>query len=335
MRILVTGATGFLGSEFCRHMASQHEVIGFGRNETIGKALQEYGIQFIRSSLDEIHHHQNLFTSDSFVVHSAALASPWGAWTDFYKANVEGTRSIVRVCMESKVQRLIHVSTPSIYVQPTNKILVTEDEVLPQPINHYSKSKRLAEEIVFEAFKNGLPGLILRPQGLFGADDPHILPRILKLAKKGKLLKIADGQQKIDLTCVENVVEALKLSLLSSTDSLGEAYNITNGEPVAIHSTLAYICSQLGYEFKSIPLSLSTALKIASALEIIYSFLPKTFEPPLTRYSTCVLGCSRTLSIDKARKKLKYKPVVSFRQGLEKTLEELKRRKSTHSLNAQ
>lgn len=189
-------------------------------------------------------------------------------------------------------------------------------------MNHYATTKYLAEKEVTSAVSNsGLKAVILRPQGIFGPGDPTLMPRVLRLAKKGILPVIGQGTAQIDLTYIDNVVDAILNAFESTNICLGKAYNISNGEPIELVQTLTKILKELDIPVRKKKIPFAAAWTIASAFETTYTLGQLQKEPPLTRYSVCTLGMTRTLDISSARTDLNYSPKISMKEGIQRYVE--------------
>jgi nucleoside-diphosphate-sugar epimerase len=214
------------------------------------------------------------------------------------------------------------VSSPSIYTDTRSRTNIKEEDPLTEiNLNHYITTKILAEKLTDEYAGQGLPIVTLRPQGIIGAGDPSIFPRILRSAKRGTLPKIGKGRTQLDLTYVDNVVHGLICAAQSDACCLGQKYNITNGEPVELYATIQWLLDELKIDFKWKPLSTKKALFLATLMENIYGLLSTRFEPPLTRYTVCTFAYDRTLDISKAKSELRYEPQVPVKQALNHVLQ--------------
>ena len=318
MRCVVTGATGCLGLNLTKRLITEGcEVIALGRNQRLGAILSRLGAQFVTMDLSEQERLQRLTRHTEIIFHCAALSSPWGSYKDFYQANVIGTQHVIAATPHDA--RLIHVSSPSIYFDFSEKHHIREDEELPiKPVNHYIKTKRLAESLIDKAHKERhLQVITLRPRALFGPYDRAIFPRILKAERNGVLPIIGTGENIIDITFVDNVVESLILASKAESQHCGKKYNITNDEPqqlITIITTLYHVLHK-PLKVKYIPYSI--AKNIAHCLEVLYRLPFITAEPRLTAYSAGVLALGQTLNIEAAKKDLGYKPIVSIAEGLQ------------------
>jgi len=317
MNILVTGGTGFLGKALAfRLLLAGYEVTIVGRNEVVGKEISTCGIRFIKADLADEFAMTEACRGQDYVFHCGALSSPWGRYQDFYNSNVLGTKHVVLGCQRHSIRRMIHVSTPSIYMEWRDRQQIGENEALPiNAINTYARTKRAAEYIVDDAWQKGLPVLTIRPRGIFGPGDHTIFPRLIRVNdSKG----IPDFGKAVmaDVTYIDNVVDALLLCIAAPKTSLGKKYNITNGEPMLLKTLMVTLFEKLGYplRFRKIPYSL--AYCVASMAEL-YAAFPWGGEPEITRYGVGVLYYSQTLDITAAQNELGYYPSVSISEGIQ------------------
>jgi len=316
MKALITGGTGFLGGALANRLHKLGwDVTVQGRDSAKLKQLKADGLKVIQADLADAAAIMNACKGRETVFHAAALSSLWGRPEDFYRANVTGTENIIRGCMEHHVSRLVHVSTPSIYFRYQSRLNVREDAALPEPVNEYSRTKRMAESRIDDAYGQGLPVVSIRPRAIFGPGDNSIFPRIIQRLKSGGMRVIGDGHNITDLTYVENVVDALLLCADSQRNTLGRKYNITNDEPVKLWEMIERACRELDLEYPRRKISYKVADSVAGMLEGMYGLLPSRPEPPLTRYSVFVISQSATLDISAARRDLHYNPRIPVEEG--------------------
>jgi len=319
MKILVTGGTGFLGKALALRLTYKgHSVSAFGRNINIGKKLEENGIRFIAGDLTDPIATENACQGQDVVFHCGALSSPWGTYRAFYRSNVLGTQNIIQGCHRQGIRRLIHVSTPSIYFDYSDRFNISEEEILPKrSCNPYAKSKRLAEELVLKAHMEGLKSIIIRPRGIFGPGDTTIIPRLIRANTKGGIPLIDEGKALIDITYIDNVVDALFKCLTAPDCAFGHCYNISNGESLPLKEILDQLFATLNEppHYRRIPYQ--RASQVATLMEAASTiFTLGRIEPLLTRYTVGVLSKSQTLDISAAKHVLGYEPRVSIKEGL-------------------
>jgi nucleoside-diphosphate-sugar epimerase len=329
-RIVITGATGFLGGALARHLLATRpwtQVVGLGRDPERGRALQAQGIEFQALDLtDEGAVHRVLRGAD-IVVHAAALSSPWGRREAFVEANVRATDHVIAACIARQVRRLVHISTPGIYHDGAPHRGIVEDHPLPaRAVNDYAATKLIAERRVFECCAaGGVSALALRPRAIFGPGDTAILPRLAQALRSGRLRRIGADDCIVDLSYVDNVVDAIVLAMDASWRLNGRAYNISNGEPVNIWSVIDRLADALSLPRPGKRIPKPLALALASTVEAFYRRFKPDSEPPLLRYGVELLSVDMTLDITRARDELGYRPRVNMDEALDRTLSELAR----------
>ncbi len=316
MKIIISGATGFLGRHLSEHCANAGwQVIGLGRNKAKGKLLEQKGIEFRCVDLTDKTELQKNFSEADAVIHSAALSSVWGPYKEFYKHNVLATKNIVEVCKKHQCKKIIHISSPSIYFNYQDRLDIHEEALLPKRfVNAYAKTKHLAENIVTSECSDALPWVILRPRGIFGEHDSTIFPRLLKRAQSGKIPLINNGNAKIDVTYVKNVVHAIVLAI-NNENSNNDAYNITNHEPVKITKLLQMIFSEMNMDIKYQATPYWLADKVTLLRDNVHQLLNLS-EPSITRYGLNLLAKSQTLNNTKSLTKLGYRPLYTINEGI-------------------
>lgn len=321
MRVIVTGATGFIGGAVARRYAADGaQVIGMGRNAARGRALFDDGVEFLQADLSTPGPWANAFIDADIVVHCAARASLSGTPEMFESANVGTTRHVVDACVQGRAARFVHMSSPSIYQTGTDRLEIRESDPLPDEfINPYADTKWRSELLVDAAMEDGLEPVTLRPRAVFGPGDSSIVPRIIRTMKTGRLRVIGDGENVVDVTFIDNLVDAVVLA--GETDVVGGKYNLTNGRPIRIWDFIDRIADGLDLPHPRGRISYRTARRLAGLVEDVYRKIRPMAEPPVTRYGVDALGLSMTLDVSKARDELGYDPTVSIEQGLERLLE--------------
>lgn len=319
-KALITGATGPLGRATALRLQEMGwTVTGIGRNAEAGRALEAAGIAWRRIDIcQQPHETAEACVGQDYVIHCAALSSPWGRYRDFEAANVAGTINVTTGCLRHGVKRLVHVSTPSIYFDYRDRLLVSEQDTLPdRAVNAYAATKLRAERVVREAGARGLSAIVLRPRAIFGPGDGALFPRLMRVNERRGIPLIRGGEALLDLTYIDNVVDALVLSCLAPETASGRAFNISNGEPVKLTALLERLFEQLGLPLRTMKLPLGAALAAGSLAEQAYRLIPWLGpEPPFTRYTVALLAYSQTLDISAARETLGYNPRIGIDEGL-------------------
>jgi nucleoside-diphosphate-sugar epimerase len=133
MKILVTGGTGFLGKATALRLKSLgHDVSVVGRNPKAGAEVEKRGIRFFKTDLTDNEGINQACKGQEVIIHSAALASPFGKYQKFYDANVVGTQNVLDSSLKHRVRRFVNISTPSIYFDYKSRLNIKETDPLPK-----------------------------------------------------------------------------------------------------------------------------------------------------------------------------------------------------------
>ncbi|KQQ05962.1 MULTISPECIES: NAD-dependent epimerase/dehydratase family protein [unclassified Rathayibacter] len=315
-RVLVTGATGFLGGYAVREfLAAGDEVIASGRNSAALARLRAQGAETVEADLTQL---AAMPVQADVLVHAAALSSPWGRWSEFHEANVAGTEAMIDLAQRSRIRRVVFVSSPSIYSARRHQIGVREEDFDPDSrMSLYIRSKIEAERLLQAALAAGRIEelVILRPRGLIGVGDPSLIPRFIAASRRRGIPLFDGGRTIVDVTCVENAAHALVLAA-SAPVAPGSVYNITNGEPQPFGDLLDRFFDAMGETPRYLTVDLRLLSALAVLLERVYALLPRGTEPPFTRYTVATLAYAQTLDISRARAELGYEPTVPLAEGI-------------------
>lgn len=321
MRILVTGAGGFLGSEIVRLLVRRGDtVIGLGRGEY--PALRAMNVETIRADIRAADQVAAACQGCDAVVHTAAVAGVWGPWETYFDINTVGTRNVIAGCRVASVPILVHCSSPSVTFDGGHQSGI--DESVPYAVKHlchYSHTKALAEADVLAAHQPGrLHTAALRPHLIWGKGDPHLLPRLVARSRAGKLRIVGEGNNFIDTVHVTSAAAAHMMAIdrLREPDPAagGKPFFITQGKPVDCWDWIATLLKLSGCEPPTRRISFENAWRIGGALEWIYRVAKFEQEPPMTRFVAAQLARDHYFDITAAETMLGYSPAVSTEAGL-------------------
>ncbi len=310
MKIIITGATGFIG----RNLAEQlHEngiqVIATGRNEEIGRALTSHGVVFRPADLSSPQALEAAFSPADCVIHCAAKAGDWGGFDEFYQTNVLGTRHVIQACRRHGINRLIFISTPSVYIDGRDRFDILESDPLPaRQLTHYAITKLAAEQELLALSDEGFEVIIVRPRAVYGPYDNTFIPRLLRMAKRRRFPLIGGGETRVDVTYIVNLVELIRAALSAPSTAWNQVYNLSNGDPLTIARWFELMLGVVDTPFRPKKVPEQAAWSLAALMELgtRLPFGPK--QPLITRFSVRYMARSMTLSIAKASDLLDYRP---------------------------
>ena len=326
MNLLVTGGGGFLGSHLARRLHEMgHRVSVLGRRRY--PQLPEGIIQH-QADLRDLKAVSEACREQDSVFHAGALPGIWGTEKDFYETNVDGTRNVIDGCLEHRVRKLVFTSSPSVIYNQTD--MENVDESAPYPshyLSDYPKTKALAEQEVIAANnKQGLLTVSLRPHLIWGPGDPHLVPRIIERAKKGQLIRVGKGTNRVDIIYIDNAVDGhirAWQALESGSPVAGQCYFLSDGEPVVLWDWINQLLVSLGIDPVIKSISYGMAKNLGSLLEGVYRVFGLSGEPRMTRFLAGQLATSHYFDISRARKDFNYEVRVSPEEGMKRLLKSL------------
>lgn len=227
MKILVTGATGFIGRYLVDGLVQQgHDIYVLVRPTSDRQLLSGKGVTFIEADLSDEKSLEVLKQYSLDVIYHCAGLVEDKDLHKLYKMNVAGTDNICKYALEQRVKRVIYLSSVAT-VSGNEQVPLTED--LPySATNLYGLSKLEAESLVLEYRRHGLPVVIMRPAMVYGEEEPHAFDKIMRLLQC-RLLPVADGGiHKMHMVYIQNVVYALLLALSDDRFLLGTFFIADN-----------------------------------------------------------------------------------------------------------
>ena len=316
MHILLTGATGFLGFRTLEKLIANQgidKITATGRTIKPTHHILDPKVRYELGDLADKEFVAKIVTGVDAIIHTAALSSPWGSYAMFHSANVKSIQNLIHFAELNHVKRFIYISTPSMYFNGKDRFNIKESDPLPHRfINEYAHTKRMAE---MELEQSNLDFISLRPRALTGRGDTVIMPRLVRAYDEGRLRIIGDGKNIVDLTSVENVVDAIHLSLYAPNQALRQHYNITNGEPVALWDKIRLVLAEMNRQLMHKKIPYGIVKTIAGVMELKSQITNKK-EPTLTVYGVGTLAKSFTMDITKAKELLGYVPKVSTDEAI-------------------
>ncbi len=327
-RYIVTGGGGFVGKALATALKhAGHEVLSLSRSRY--PELANLGIASAQVDLgSDDTSWWGLFDGVDGVFHTAAKVDMWGRYDDFFRTNVKGTRNIIKACKRAGVRNLVFTSSPSVVHDGSPLCGIDESYPYPRQFDaFYPQTKAQAEQEVLAGDEEGvLRTTALRPHLIWGPGDTNLLPTILERARRGRLTRIGDGQNLIDLTYIDDCVTAhlLAMKALEQTPDRvgGKSYFISQGDPVKMWSWIDDVLIANGLEPVTKALGARTAMILASVVEgacRVLLLLGIETKPLLTRFLVSEMCTSHYFDISRARNDLGYVPSHTVAAALEKT----------------
>lgn len=322
MKTLVTGATGFIGSNLVDTllaMGRRVRILVKAKNDI--KGLDKNGnIEVAYGDLTQKKTLASATEGINIVYHLGALL-PYEYHTRqaYYLVNVLGTKNLLEACEARDIKKFIYFSSISA-VGPSYQPVPVEEDSACHPLTTYGISKYLSERIALDFFQEKkVPVVVIRTPLVYGPGDINGLLRIFQLIQKKLFVSIRPMRDKIRSFCyVGNLIDASLKAEISSC-AAGNMYFISDQEQYRLGEFIDAVSKELGVRLFNIELPLSLGKIMGGACEIWSRLLKK--KPFVTREMVQRLCAEYELcDIAKARAQLSYSPRYSLAQGISRTI---------------
>ena len=302
MRIIISGATGSLGSMLMERLSKKHEVLGLGRDiKKISKLSQIYEIRNCDLASEEF---GEIVKDAECFIHCAAYTAPRGRGKKF-EENILITSSVLKFLKNHNIFS-IFISSASVFdAMPRNKKMV-EPTIIPK--SHYSKSKFLSEKVIIDSVFENWTGL--RPRAVIGKGDDTVIPRLNKLISKKSVMIPGSGEAKLDYTCMSNFLDAVECAIVAGPKQ--KFYNLSNGNPKSFKELITtYAMKKYGkIKVRFLPIF---------PLRILATLFP---SERINHYSLDQITQPMILDISNIKSELNWQPKQSLTECLEELFNE-------------
>lgn len=316
-KVLVTGATGFTGHAICRRLLADGEnVVALVRDPSRASALTAAGAECRSADLTDAAAVRRAFDGVDHVYHiAAAYRSEHADLSMFHAVNVEGTRHLLDAAMEAGVARFLHCSTAG--VQGEIEDPPANEDYRLKPGDHYQQSKLHGERLALEYFRQGLPGVVVRPVGIYGPGDGRFL-KLFRAIDRGRFVMIGSGRTLYHMTYIDDIVDGFILAGTKDA-ALGEIFTIAGPRYTSIHELVDTIADVLGRPRPRLRIPFAPVF----AASVVCDKLCRAFgiNPPLYPRRVEFFKLDRAFCIEKARSMLGYQPRIDLEEGLRRTAE--------------
>ncbi|MGD9579270.1 MAG: NAD-dependent epimerase/dehydratase family protein, partial [Syntrophorhabdus sp.] len=228
---------------------------------------------------------------------------------------VEATRNLLEVATKSGVKRFVTCST--VGVQGHISEPPAEETYRYAPGDHYQRTKMEGEKIALQYFSRGLPGVVVRPAGIYGPGDTRFL-KLFRPISNGTFIMIGSGKTLYHFTYIDDLIEGFLLAA-KKEEAIGEIFTIAGDEYVSLRKLVDMIADSLGKTRPRLRVPFLPVYLAAHACEKLCR--PLRIPPPIFPRRVDFFRKDRAFKIDKAKKVLGYQPRIGLKEGLKKTAE--------------
>lgn len=305
MKVLVTGAGGFVGTELVKNLLSQgYSVKALVRKENQVEALEKIGAEVVIGDVKNKSSLESAVSQVSIVFHIAALFRQAGLPdSEYYKVNLEGTRNVIDASISAGVKKFIHCSTVGVHGDIENP---PGTELTPfAPGDVYQKSKLEAELLVKDYIEKGkISGSIIRPAMVYGPGDSRTL-KLFKAIAERKFFYVGPGDALVHFIDVRDLAEAFRLAA-ESPNANGETFIISGKSSLKLNELVSIISALFGVEEPWLHLPVKPMQIIGSICEAVCT--PFKINPPIFRRRVDFFTKNRNFDSSKARNLFGFNP---------------------------
>ncbi|MDO4918509.1 MAG: NAD-dependent epimerase/dehydratase family protein [Kocuria sp.] len=319
--VLVTGASGMLGGDVARVLLARNwRVRVFQRGHA--PVAEREGVDEVLGSITNPEDVARALDGVDDVVHLAAKVSFTGAWEDFVRVNVTGTRILLCQAQNAGISNVVFVSSPSVAHAGVSIEGAGAEPANPKTARgNYARSKAAAELLALGMDgQRGLKVAAVRPHIVWGPGDTQLVERVADRAAAGRMPNLDHGAAMIDTTYIDNASEGIVRALERIDVVHGRALVLTNGEPRPVGELVARMCRATGSEAPTLSIPGGVARLAGRIIETVWPHLPAKLrggdgEPPMTEFLAEQLSTAHWFDQRETRELLDWTPSVSLDEG--------------------
>lgn len=305
--VLVTGGAGFLGINLIRYLdARGYDLVSLDIADFDYPDMKDTA-KIIKGDIRDRKAVEKAMQGVDQVVHTAA-ALPLYSPKDIYTTDVEGTRNLLEVACEREVKRFIHISSTAVYGIPDHHPLYENDRL--EGVGPYGQAKIQAEMVCLEYRGKGMVVPIIRPKSFVGPERLGVFALLYDWALEGhNFPMIGSGRNRYQLLDVEDLCEAIYLCMTLPPDIVNDTFNIGAKHYSTMKSDYQAVLDYAGKGKKIVGFPATPAIWGLRFLEMLHL-------SPLYKWVYETASKDSFVSIEKAEKKLGYRPKYSNKEAL-------------------
>lgn len=314
MKILITGASGFIGSHLTDSLLDKSRSVRLLLHKRGHPRESECSV--IRGDITNPETLKKALDDREIVYHLAAeLGSALSRTEEFKRINAEGTEKLLHLAQKAGVKKFIHFSSAGVLGRVESNRPAGEDRP-PHPISAYDKTKLEGEEAALTAADGKMDVIVIRPGWVYGPGDRRTFKLIRAIALRRYIL-VTRGTKRQTPVFIDDLIQGIHLCAEKGRN--GEIYHLAGGEVLTVRGIVQTIAGAAGTRIPRIHLPLFPVKAAAVILEKSFRLFGK--KSPLTPSMLFFFIHPKPLSIQKARRELGYAPAADIITGMKKTID--------------
>jgi nucleoside-diphosphate-sugar epimerase len=325
MKVIVTGASGFIGTHLVRELKAQgHKVTALCQLGTSATHLSEQGVTPVMADVTDLASLLEPCGGQDWVFHLAAIVSGYGPWERFVEVGVKGTQNVIDAAEKAGVHRFVHLSSMTVYGTRQNGVRLTEAMPLdenPERWNYYVRQKILSEKLVWESHQAGkIRATVFRPSLVIGPGDRNVVGRTLKFVKSPFGAIVGDGRNRMACVVVDELVRTIVQSA-TLENATGKAYNLSGRNPITQSEYVNLHAEAAGLEPLKRKIPAPVAMMGCAALEHIYRLTRRKNEPFCTRIALALASNDFVMDCSLAAQDLGWQGTADYKEAIRHSVE--------------
>jgi nucleoside-diphosphate-sugar epimerase len=306
-KVLITGGSGFLGINLARYLYTKGYDIAVIDLVKFDYPDMKDKITFLQGDIRHRKSVEKIMKGCDYVVH-CAMALPLYPKEEIMTTGVDGTRIILETAEKFNIKRTVHISSTAVYGIPDHHPLKEDDRL--QGVGYYGQAKILAEEVCLEFRNKGMIVPILRPKSFIGPERLGVFAIYYDWAHRGKNIPlIGNGKNRYQLLDVEDLCEAIRLSMTIDEKNANDTFNIGAKKFTTMAEDFGSVLKYKGANKHVVCIPAAPLILVLRILE----FLKLS---PLYKWVYETAPHDSFVSIQKAEKQLGYKPKYSNKDAI-------------------
>lgn len=315
MNVLITGATGLLGSHLIKELQQRGEHIrALVLPVENADGLLRQGVEVVRGDITDASTLAPAVEDIDLIFHLAGMMGVWRPLSDYRLVNVDGSVNLYKAAQTAHVRRFVHTSSHTVYGLGYGRFMTENDPLRPDP-DPYSITKAEADRLIRRLMlTSDMETVILRPGTFFGPGDRLHFGRMAQKTKDGKALIVGKGDNALPFCYVSDVVQGFMLAAYHE-NAPGNVYNITNDRPLTQLEMYNAIADAVGGTHPKIHLPYLPIYYGSIVAERVVARITHT-KPVVTELGALMFGSDNRHSVEKARRELGFEPQVDLYEGI-------------------